>query len=882
MKRRLLYLLAIPILFFTIGLGLIQPQTARAANPDECNALLPNCIGGSAAATAGKSVAVVCPLTLPGNPISATGALNTSGQDFKDTPFFKCEQNWANHSKNKDSPPKAQAGYSTTAPDSNFCSNYYTGEYLTRCNRGFQNGAGACQNNDSLCRGAAAAKTKADATNPNGGGNNNGESAGDTEPTCETSGNPLTWMLCPVFNLMADSSQWIFQNLVEPFLITPPISTNPNDPSFQIWSNLRIYGNIFLIIALLVIVFGESIGGGLIDAYTAKKVLPRLLVAAVLINLSIYIVAFLVDVSNVLGQGIGALLTSPLTHCNNGAGANCWDFQLTNGDTARVFGVGLIGLLAGGTAVAGFLGTVIFGGFAGVSAAITVAFFVMLPIFFSILAVFITLIIRKGLILMLVLISPIAFALYCLPNTERYFKRWWDLLIEALMVYPIVIAIFGIAEILSVTILAANGISASDLQSSDLSNFVAGNLNRTLALVVAFLLQFLPLLAVPFSFRIAGGALSRIYEAATGAGARVNQLAESRREHAKRDYQSQALSGRGRMYHAARDFGEKNKGIPGVRRASRFAAARAGGYNIEGLLSAARAEKMKQLEDQIATGRDEEIRGLTVNKKAALDSGRGVKAITDAAGNTSYQDISTGRAVDASKLGQYEYQLREDSNGRQTGRSFQSLGGAWIDEQDVDAGYDRWGRDQFAQQGALSYEMRKALTDDQRSRIETKFPQLATEGSPLDKKGAGNGWGMTKGEAYGAWIGSAFANQNSSLQYKYMNKDLTGGNHFDHAGFVNEVFEKRGSYDMSRMDATSIRRLEEAWDNPGTSSAQKDQLRAIAQTMDQRMRQARSGNLEVAPGEGDEAQLQASGLGAGHVNQAMASFVSKALPQEKR
>ncbi len=54
----------------------------------------------------------------------------------------------------------------------------------------------------------------------------------------------------------------------------------------------------------------------LIDAYTVKKVLPRLLAAAILINLSIYIVALLVDLDSmalkamvVLKQTIiGALL----------------------------------------------------------------------------------------------------------------------------------------------------------------------------------------------------------------------------------------------------------------------------------------------------------------------------------------------------------------------------------------------------------------------------------------------------------------------------------------------------------------------------------------------------------------------------------------------
>ncbi|HVV25557.1 MAG TPA: hypothetical protein VHC21_00805 [Candidatus Saccharimonadales bacterium] len=691
-----------------------------------------------------------------------------------------------------------------------------TGQNLQACTAGYTAGANGGDEGQACSGFSGDALTECHTAYNDG----QGGSSGDTSATCEASGFNLSWILCPFFDVLSDGASWMFSNIVAPFLVTPPVSTDPGDPSFQIWSNIRVYGDIFLVIALLVIVFGESIGGGLIDAYTAKKVLPRLLVAAVLINLSIYIVALLVDISNVLGQGVGSLLTAPLSHCSNGTGGNCWDFNLSLGDQARVFSVGLIGLLAGGTAAVGFLGTLIFGGAAGVSAIITVAFFTLLPMFFAVLAVFVTLIVRKGLILMLVLISPVAFALYCLPNTERFFKRWWDLLIEALMVYPIIVAIFGVAEILSITILTSNGIGADDLQGIVNGGVVTHNLNRTLALVVAFLLQFLPLLAVPFAFRFASGALGRIYEAATGAGARVNQLAESRREHAKQDYQAQSLEARGRVYHNARAWGEKNKGPLGIGRAAgRFVGRRAGGYNIEGLLSASRAEKMKQLEDQIATGRDEEIRGLTVNKAAAL-RGRGVRKITDANGNTRYEDMASGARVSESDLSKYDYQTDAATGVR----SFQSLGGAWITEQDVDAGHSRWGRDQFAQQGALSYEMRKAVKEDQVEHIAQNYATVAKEG-----------WGMSDEQAGGAWIGASFANQGQHVEFK--NTDWKSGQLKDGGkGFVDEVFDNKSAYDLSRMNSHTIEQLRIAHRNAKAVGDEETmrKTQSIAETFMQR------------------------------------------------
>ena len=52
---------------------------------------------------------------------------------------------------------------------------------------------------------------------------------------------------------------------------------------------------------------------GVIEAYTAKKVLPRLLIGAALINLSFYIVIAFVDIMNIVGLGIYSLMSSTVT-----------------------------------------------------------------------------------------------------------------------------------------------------------------------------------------------------------------------------------------------------------------------------------------------------------------------------------------------------------------------------------------------------------------------------------------------------------------------------------------------------------------------------------------------------------------------------------------
>lgn len=327
-------------------------------------------------------------------------------------------------------------------------------------------------------------------------GQQNGDNSGP--PTCESNGSgfSLSWILCPIIEGMANAVDGIYNNIVQPLLETQPINLNDpgNDPThtYQIWSNFRIYGDIFLVIALLVVVFGESIGGGLIDSYTAKKVLPRLLVAAILVNISIYIVALAVDLTNIIGNGIASLIQAPFhTAACSGQhslanGSSCFALNI-NGSTGDL---GVAALVGGGIwAAATFAELLEF-----------LLVFFLIPAFLTFLAIMVTVLLRQGLIIFLILISPVAFALYCLPNTEQYFRKWWDLLFRTLMIYPIIAISFALANVLSVTI-----------------DSTTSGITKTFADFVSIIALFVPLFMIPFSFRIAGGVLGRFHEFATSA-----------------------------------------------------------------------------------------------------------------------------------------------------------------------------------------------------------------------------------------------------------------------------------------------------------------------------------------------------------------------------
>lgn len=668
-------------------------------------------------------------------------------------------------------------------------------------------------------------------------------SAADAEKACVNS-NALGWFLCKIYDGVGGMSTWLFNAIIKPFLHEPPINTAPDSSSYQTWSSFRVYGDIFLVIALLVIVFGESIGGGLIDAYTAKKVLPRLLIAAVLINLSIYIVAILVDITNVLGAGIGDLLTK-----NVQSGA-VHPINLTGAQS------GEIGGMFGGAGIGVFLFALLVKGGASLLASgiAYVALVIISIVFFGLLAMFLTLLIRQAAILLLVLISPVAFALYCLPNTEQYFKKWWNLLLELLLVYPIVVAIFSGAQLLG------SAIDNADYSSTD-----------PVRPIMAFILQFLPLFFVPFAFRIASKTIGRVNEAIHGVAMRGHEkVGKGLAQQYKQNFSDKSMAQRERAYTNLKRRASKNGRSAFGRFALGQLASQVGGYNMDARISAIQAQRTKEINDMIQSGKDGEARGLSVVKKTALNGlgARWDKDLNDGEGG--WRNIKTNEVMsnyDVNNLADYRI-------GKNGNREFQTLGGGWVSEGDVDRGWARWGHDKFAQQAVLSYEMRKANTDENREHIINGYGALA--------QGEG-GWGMSDDQAQGAWIGPAFENQNSSLQYKYVKhkKNEQTGNFettFDHAGFVQEVYEKRGSYAMSNMDASTIGRLTEAAEK---GAVPREQLEAIAATMQDRMAAARAADPTVVRPTGAEGAPEPTGaaLGAGHVYQEMDRFVKAVGPR---
>lgn len=223
----------------------------------------------------------------------------------------------------------------------------------------------------------------------------------------------------------------------------------------------------------------------MLDAYSLRKIAPRILIGVIGINLSIYLCVAAIDVTNVIGSGIGDLLREPFIEANS--------YNKVPGIEANAENT-IVGVVGSGAIVA-----IVYAIFATGGAALVAILGLLLPLLIAVLlvaiAVLITIVIRYGLLIVLTVLSPVAIACFILPGTEKYFRQWWDLFIKTLLVYPIIAVIFAISDIMAAIFL-------TDAQKQ-------GDGIALVFLFVAILAVVGPLFMIPFAFQFAGGILGQ-------------------------------------------------------------------------------------------------------------------------------------------------------------------------------------------------------------------------------------------------------------------------------------------------------------------------------------------------------------------------------------
>ena len=274
--------------------------------------------------------------------------------------------------------------------------------------------------------------------NGNSGSNNYASTTNtNTEATtgdgCKSALGAIGWLVCPTTGAIAGAVDFLY-GLIQDILAINPVEMKDGTPIYEIWKYCRGFANIVFIIFLLVVIYSQITGLG-ISNYGIKKALPKLIVVAVLINLSFLICSLAVDASNIIGNSLRGLFTSVETSTMAG-------MDTGGAVNAGVANAEMFSALAGGSALA-------IGG--AVIAFETGAIWMMIPVMLgAIVAVvtgLITIALRQAVVVLLVMIAPLAIVAYMLPNTENLFTKWRKLLIQMLVVYPAVSLLFGASSL---------------------------------------------------------------------------------------------------------------------------------------------------------------------------------------------------------------------------------------------------------------------------------------------------------------------------------------------------------------------------------------------------------------------------------------------------
>ena len=325
-------------------------------------------------------------------------------------------------------------------------------------------------------------------------------SENSTSTSCDVQG--IGWIICPVSNWLADGIDYMYSALQE-FLKTKPLeTTNQNSGIYLAWVIMRNISNVAFIVAFLVIIYSQLTSVG-ISNYGVKKMLPRLVIAAVLVNLSFTFCAVLLDLSNVTGYAfqdafMGIKNTISTVGENTGVG---WTWSEV-----------IMMILSNGALAGGVVATVAMG-----AELLPLALSALVGIGLVLLLVLLIMAARQALIVILIIISPLAFVCYLLPGTEKWFKKWRDLFFTMLVFFPAFAVVFGGAQLAGIII----------IQNATGAN---GGIMQILGMVV----QVIPLALTPIILKLSGGVLGKfagfVNDKNKGLYDRTKNYAKDRRE----------------------------------------------------------------------------------------------------------------------------------------------------------------------------------------------------------------------------------------------------------------------------------------------------------------------------------------------------------------
>ena len=268
---------------------------------------------------------------------------------------------------------------------------------------------------------------------------------------CTKGSSSWSWFPCTMNKFISGASRNIFEQS-ESFIRTDPEIFKNNALKLG-WKTARNLANLVVVVMLIITIMSQISGFG-ISNYGVKKALPRIVVVAVLINLSYLICQIAIDVMNISGEAI----------------RNAFD-PLIDSAWAKVhYDPGVFASLAGGTTttalslILAYFGTKTF--LASGESIMLLAIFLLITILVGVMLLIAVIVVRAALVVLLTITSPLAVVLAVFPGTKKSFNRWFDLFKGVLLCYPMTsLMVYGgnFAAVIAMAALGLNSITIAGI-----------------------------------------------------------------------------------------------------------------------------------------------------------------------------------------------------------------------------------------------------------------------------------------------------------------------------------------------------------------------------------------------------------------------------------
>ena len=313
---------------------------------------------------------------------------------------------------------------------------------------------------------------------PNQQPDSSGACQTSSDATLDCGAGAASWVVCFGIQILQGAAQQVDSLIMNQLSVNTQDIFNTNcsggssscnttnaQAYYAAWNSFRIIGTGIIVIAGLIMIVAQATGFEAVDAYTIRKVLPRLGIAIIGIQLSWPLMQIVINLFNVLGYDLRQIMYAPFASLPKTAGGGSV--------SEYILGNPLTLIVAGGTLWA------IYG---------PAIFTFLLTGFLAAILALAVLVIRQIGIIVLVIMAPVAIACYVLPGTQKVWKLWTDNFLGLLMMFPIISMLIAAGHILSAVARTGN----------------------TFEQIVSIIAYFIPYFLLPLAFKMATGFIGNI------------------------------------------------------------------------------------------------------------------------------------------------------------------------------------------------------------------------------------------------------------------------------------------------------------------------------------------------------------------------------------